>query len=108
KIKTYQKLLLVLFVSTIVVIGWEFIETILPSNIIERTTNISSYKDDSRLAFWRTALSEFKKFSAIEQVIGNGLNSSNVILLKLFGFNSHNIYLDILFSTGISGSIIFL
>ncbi|MFV8806037.1 O-antigen ligase family protein [Aerococcus urinaeequi] len=107
-IKAYQKLLLVLFLSTIVVVGWNFMENILPANIVERTTNISSYTDDSRLGFWGSALSEFKNFTPMKQIIGNGLNSSNLILLKTFKFNSHNIYLDILFSTGISGSIIFL
>ena len=74
----------------------------LPTQTIERLLFMQS--GDTRSDLWAAALTGFLE----NPMIGQGLNSSTVYANAIAGNHSHNMYIDILSTSGIIGAGLYL
>lgn len=105
KIKNIKNFLKIGVGIIIIIALWNKILYFLPQSLIIRLTTFSGYAtNNGRLDLWEKVLEVFYR----NPIIGIGLNGGNKYLEINGMLNSHNVYLDILTSSGIVGIIIFL
>jgi len=80
------------------------IRFLVPSDLLSRVTNLSNYKNDSRLVLWLETLKLFIKYP----LLGVGLNGANSYLTSQGYHHSHNVYIDILSGSGIIGFLLYI
>lgn len=101
-VKNQRKKVLVFICMVIVlVIAYLFVINFLPQQTIDRLFVIQ--KGDVRLELWKAALKGFYNNPIIGQGIGAGSYYSNALV----GIHSHNMYIDILSSTGLVGALLY-
>lgn len=103
QLKSVKKKILIMLSGIIVlVIGWNVMLQYLPTQTIERLLFMQS--GDTRSDLWAAALTGFLE----NPMIGQGLNSSTVYANAIAGNHSHNMYIDILSTSGIIGASLYL
>lgn len=107
-IKAWKKIVMSFFVVSFLIFGLIILYGVIPVSVLVRYTDFSNYDDNIRLIVWERVLEYFTNLSLNLKLFGAGLESSNVISIMLTQLYTHNIYIDILYSVGITGSLIFM
>lgn len=102
QIKSVKRKLYITIAGLIIIVGGCYIAIdYLPVQTIERLLFMQS--GDTRSNLWVAALTGFTE----NPLIGKGLNSSTVYANAIAGNHSHNMYIDILSTSGIIGFLLY-
>lgn len=99
KLSFLKKIMIILITCVVVLTLLIVIKSFINDWIFNRIFNFENYFDDIRIQIWIGVLKSEKAIS----LFGHGFGAANNVANNLIGYNTHNVYLDILYDFGILG-----